>query len=73
VLEALCAPVREDRFVPPASNREIADRLVLSVETVKSHLQALFEHFGVQDLPPTRKRSELVRHAFERGAVAPAP
>jgi pSer/pThr/pTyr-binding forkhead associated (FHA) protein len=73
VLEALCAPVCDDRFVPPASNREIADRLVLSVETVKSHLQALFEHFGIQDLPPTGKRNELVRRAFERGAVTPAP
>jgi pSer/pThr/pTyr-binding forkhead associated (FHA) protein len=67
VLEALCAPVRDDRFAAPASNREIADCLVLSVETVKSHLQALFEHFGVHDLPPTRKRNELVRRAFERG------
>jgi pSer/pThr/pTyr-binding forkhead associated (FHA) protein len=71
VLEALCEPVRHDRFAPPASNREIADRLVLSVETVKSHLQALFEHFDVQDLPPTRKRNELVRRAFERGVLAP--
>jgi predicted component of type VI protein secretion system len=72
VLEALCAPVRDDRFAPPASNRDIADRLVLSVDTVKSHLQALFEHFGVQDLPPTHKRNELVRRAFARGAVEPA-
>jgi len=72
VLEALCAPLHDDRFAPPASNREIADRLVLTVETVKSHLQALFEHFGVEDLPPTRKRNELVRRAFERGAVASA-
>lgn len=71
VLEALCAPVRADRFAPPASNREIADRLVIGVDTVKSHLQALFEHFCVQDLAPTRKRNELVRRAFERGAVAP--
>ena len=37
-------------------NRAIADALFLSPATVKSHLQALFEHFGVQDLPPTRKR-----------------
>jgi len=72
VLDALCAPVRDDRFALPASNREIADRLVLSVETVKTHLQSLFERFGVQDLPPTRKRNELVRRAFEVGAVPPA-
>ena len=69
VLDALCAPVRDDRFAAPASNREIAETLVLSVDTVKSHLQALFEHFGVQDLRPTRKRNELVRRAFERGSV----
>jgi pSer/pThr/pTyr-binding forkhead associated (FHA) protein len=67
VLDALCAPVRDDRFAAPASNREIAETLVLSVDTVKSHLQALFEHFDVQDLRPTRKRNELVRRAFERG------
>jgi pSer/pThr/pTyr-binding forkhead associated (FHA) protein len=71
VLDALCAPVRDDRFAAPASNREIAETLVLSVDTVKSHLQALFEHFGVQDLRPTRKRNELVRRAFERGVVDP--
>ena len=69
VLDALCAPVRDDRFAAPASNREIAETLVLSVDTVKSHLQALFEHFDVQDLRPTRKRNELVRRAFERGSV----
>jgi pSer/pThr/pTyr-binding forkhead associated (FHA) protein len=72
VLDALCAPVGDDRFAPPASNREIADQLVLSIDTIKSHLQALFEHFGVDDLPPIRKRNELVRRAFERGAVVPA-
>jgi pSer/pThr/pTyr-binding forkhead associated (FHA) protein len=71
VLEALCAPVGHDRFAAPASNREIAGTLFLSVDTIKSHLQALFEHFGVQALPPTRKRNELVRRAFERGAVQP--
>ena len=69
VLDALCAPVRDDRFAAPASNREIAETLVLSVDTVKSHLQALFELFDVQDLRPTRKRNELVRRAFERGVV----
>jgi pSer/pThr/pTyr-binding forkhead associated (FHA) protein len=71
VLDALCAPVRDDRFAAAASNREIADTLVLSVDTVKSHLQALFEHFDVQDLRPIRKRNELVRRAFERGVAEP--
>ena len=39
------------------------------METVKSHLHALFELFGIGDMPQNRKRAELVRLAFERGAV----
>jgi DNA-binding NarL/FixJ family response regulator len=40
------------------------------VETVKSHLRALFDLFGVADLPQNRKRVELVRRAFETGVVS---
>jgi pSer/pThr/pTyr-binding forkhead associated (FHA) protein len=69
VLGALCQPLRESPFAAPPSNREIADRLVLSVETVKSHLHALFELFEIEGMPQNRKRAELVRRAFERGAV----
>ena len=67
VLAALCRPLRENAFAGPPSNRDIAEELVVSVETVKSHLHALFELFGVQDMPQNRKRAELVRRAFERG------
>jgi pSer/pThr/pTyr-binding forkhead associated (FHA) protein len=67
VLAALCRPLMENAFAGPPSNREIAEQLTISVETVKSHLHALFELFGVQDMPQNRKRSELVRRAFERG------
>lgn len=69
VLHALCAPLLDDQFAAPPSNREIATELFLGVETVKSHLHALFELFGVGDMPQNRKRAELVRVAFERGAV----
>ena len=69
VLGALCRPTLEGQFTSPATNREIADELVLSVETVKSHMHALFDLFDVGDMPQNRKRSELVRRAFERGAV----
>ena len=69
VLYALCAPLLEDQFAAPPSNREIAAELFLGVETVKSHLHALFELFGIGDMPQNRKRAELVRLAFERGAV----
>ena len=67
VLAASCRPMAQDTFAGPPSNREIAERLVVSVETVKSHLQALFELFGVPDMPQNRKRAELARRAFERG------
>jgi pSer/pThr/pTyr-binding forkhead associated (FHA) protein len=69
VLAALCRPTLDGPFSPPASNREIADELVLGLETVKTHMHALFELFEIADLPQNRKRAELVRLAFERGAV----
>ena len=69
VLSALCAPALESAYAAPAANREIAAQLFLSVETVKSHMHALFELFDVEDVPPSRKRAELVRRAFELGVV----
>jgi hypothetical protein len=69
VLAALCRPALDHGFAGPPSNREIADELFVSVDTVKSHLHAIFELFGVQDMPQNRKRAELVRRAFERGVV----
>jgi DNA-binding CsgD family transcriptional regulator len=70
VLDALCAPAVDDPRAGPAANREIAAVLFLSVETVKSHLHALYELFEVEDMPPSRKRAELVRRAFELGLVS---
>ena len=40
-----------------------------NLELVKSHMHALFELFDVPQMPQNRKRAELVRRAFERGAV----
>ena len=42
----------------------------MSVDTVKSHLQVLFDRFGIGELPQNRKRAELARRAIECGAVA---
>jgi pSer/pThr/pTyr-binding forkhead associated (FHA) protein len=67
VLAALCRPSLEQPFAGPPSNREIAEELVVTVDTVKSHLHALFSLFGVDDMPQNRKRAELVRRAFEAG------
>lgn len=70
VLEALCATAGE-RFGAPPSNRELAERLFVTVDTIKSHLRELFQAFGVPDLPQNRKRAELVRRAYECGLVGP--
>lgn len=70
VLFALCRPLFEDPFAGAPSNREIAAELVVSVETVKSHMHTLFELFEVEDMPQNRKRAELARRAFQRGALA---
>src|SRR3954453_4463574 len=66
VLLVLCA--RPDG---PASNEEIAAELHLSVDTVKSHMRALFDAFRLGAAPPYRKRFELVRRAVAAGLVPP--
>lgn len=71
VLIALCRPFRDEGdFATPASNQQIAEELVVSVEAVKTHMRALFERFGVGDLPRQAKRTQLVRRAFQNGAVS---
>ena len=65
VLVALCRPLHESRYAAPASNRQIAEELVLSVETVKGTLSALFELFGVGGLPQNAKRAALAARALE--------
>jgi DNA-binding NarL/FixJ family response regulator len=54
----------------PASNRQIAEELVVSVQTVKTHMRELFLLFGIGELPQNQKRAELVRQAMLRGAVS---
>jgi DNA-binding NarL/FixJ family response regulator len=61
VLEALCRPLHDSAYAAPASNQQIADELVLSVETVKGTLKALFERFGLERLPQNQKRAALAR------------
>jgi pSer/pThr/pTyr-binding forkhead associated (FHA) protein len=67
VLTALCRPYADSQFAAPASNQEIASELFLSVETVKSHLRALFDAFGVADLPQHQKRAALAQRALDSG------
>jgi pSer/pThr/pTyr-binding forkhead associated (FHA) protein len=72
VLVALCRPFTSDNPFPrPATNQEIADRLVVTVPAVKTQLRALFERFDVEDLPNNQKRARLVELALSSGTVSP--
>ncbi|MDT2007316.1 FHA domain-containing protein [Rhodococcus opacus] len=70
VLMELCRPYKGRTYANPASNQEIADRLFISVETVKSHLRALFAKFGVENLPQNQKRARLAERAMQSGIVS---
>jgi pSer/pThr/pTyr-binding forkhead associated (FHA) protein len=71
VLVALCRPFKGgDAFAAPATNQQIAEELYVSVGTVKTHLRALFEKLGVEQLPQNQKRIRLVERAFDSGVVS---
>jgi pSer/pThr/pTyr-binding forkhead associated (FHA) protein/DNA-binding CsgD family transcriptional regulator len=71
VLVSLCRPFKEgSAFAAPATNAQVAEELHLSVDAVKTHLRALFERFGVEDLPQNRKRLALVQRALQTGLVS---
>jgi hypothetical protein len=69
VLVALCRPFDSAALASPATNRQIADELVLSVDTVKTHLRALFELFDIGPMPQNQKRAALARTVLARGIV----
>ena len=70
VLVALCRPFADHAtFATPATNRQIADELFLSVDAVKTHLRTLAEKLEVVGLGQNAKRARLVERAFELGIV----
>lgn len=71
VLVALARPyLTEGSFATPATNRQIAEELFLSVDAVKTHLRALTVKFGIQGLPQNRKRARLVELALQNGEIS---
>ena len=71
VLIALCRPFKDGAtHATPATNQQIAGELYLSVQAIKAHLRALFEKFGVEDLPQNSKRAALVQRALQSGLIS---
>jgi FHA domain/Bacterial regulatory proteins, luxR family len=70
VLVELCRPFKEGApFASPPTNQQVAAELHLSVDAVKTHMRALVEKFGVQELPQNRKRLALVERALQTGLI----
>jgi pSer/pThr/pTyr-binding forkhead associated (FHA) protein len=72
VLLALARPDDDGSPLPKtATDEEIARELFLNVETVRAHLQILFERFGVGGLPPEQRRGAAVSLARAAGLLLP--
>jgi pSer/pThr/pTyr-binding forkhead associated (FHA) protein len=71
VLVALCRPLREEPYGPPATNKAIAQELTLSVDAVKTHLRRIAEVLEIGDLPQNEKRAKLAWTALTTGLVTP--
>ncbi len=72
VLVALCRPFKDgSAFATPPTNQAIADELHLSVDAVKTHMRALFEKLGLEDLPQNQKRVALIERTLQSGVIAP--
>jgi pSer/pThr/pTyr-binding forkhead associated (FHA) protein len=69
ILVALCRPLKDDAYATPATNREIAAEVHLSVDAVKAHLRVIFERFGLDALPQNQKRARLAATALVNGVV----
>jgi pSer/pThr/pTyr-binding forkhead associated (FHA) protein len=73
VLVALCRPFADgDPWARPATNKQIAAELFLTVQAVKTHLRALFGRFGLEDLGQNEKRLRLAELALQAGLVTAA-
>jgi len=49
---------------------EYEEEVYLSLDSVKGHLRALFEKFGIGDLPQNQKRVRLVELALRQGVIS---
>jgi FHA domain len=71
VVIALCRPVHDSDSATPATNRQIAEEVFLTVDAVKAHLRVLFDRYGLSELPQNEKRARLVATVLDAGVLAP--
>ena len=71
VLIALCRPVHASASATPATNRQIAEEVFLTVDAVKAHLRVLFDRYGLSQLAQNEKRARLVATVLEAGVLVP--
>ncbi len=69
ILVALCRPLKDSAYATPATNREIAEEVHLSIDAVKAHLRVIFERFRLDELPQNVKRARLAATALVNGVV----
>lgn len=73
VLLALARPYAAgDAFARPATNRDVAAEVHLSVDAVKGHLRTLAAKLGLAELAQNEKRLRLVEEALRSGAITRA-
>lgn len=71
VLVELCRPALSgSAFTPPASDREIAERLFVTVAAVKQHLARLYDKFEIpEEAGHEPRRVRVANKALQTGAV----
>jgi pSer/pThr/pTyr-binding forkhead associated (FHA) protein len=73
VLVELCRPFADGTdFVVPPGNTEVALALQIGVESVRTHVKALYRLFEIAPGPSGERRTALAEVAIRTGAVEPA-
>lgn len=70
VLVALCKPFLQEGTPATPTNAQLAAELNLAVDSVKTHLRALFALFELDEVPTGQKRDVLVDRAVRIGLVS---
>jgi FHA domain len=71
VLISLCRPYKDrPTLATPATDDQIAEDLVLSVNEVRRHVAVLFAKFGVEGRPDVETRVHLAERAFATGTIS---